>query len=142
KRKNYVNILDCLYNLMYNYIIALSEEPEKNEYVAFVISEILANISNPNYDVTRTIQKIPLTDDYIRKLFFKETGKTPLQYLTNQRINTAKQLLSLPNHAGLLIKEIALRSGFSDCYYFSRVFKKATGCSPEQWTNENRVISE
>jgi len=133
KRKNYSNILDCLYNLLYHYILSMSEETEKNEYVAFIINEILKNISNPNYDVAHTIQKVPLTDDYIRKLFLQETGKTPLQYLTAQRISTAKRLLSLPDHAGLRIKEIAWRSGFSDCYYFSRAFKKATGCSPGQW---------
>ena len=142
KRKNYINILNCLYNLLYQYIIVLSEEKEENKYVTFIINEILANFTDPNYNVSETISKIPMTDDYIRKLFFDETGKTPLQYLTSHRIFTAKQLLSLPNQAGLNIREIAWRSGYQDAYYFSRVFKKETGCSPKRWKKDDQSLEE
>lgn len=64
-----------------------------NQYVEFIINEILNNISNKAYNVSETVSRIPLTEDYIRKLFLRETGKTPLQYLAYKRIDTAKQLL-------------------------------------------------
>ena len=134
KRKNHQNIMDSLYMVLFNYIISLSEEAEMNQYVALVIDEIINNISNPDYDIQQTLQKVPVTQDYLRKLFYKETGKTPLQYLTYKRISYAKQLLYLQPHSGISIQEIAWRSGYIDSYYFSRVFKKVTGVSPKYWT--------
>jgi len=135
KRKNYENIVDSLYMVLFNYIVSLSKEKEMNQYVSFVINDIINNISNPDYNIQQTLQKVPLTEDYLRKLFYQETGKTPLQYLTKKRISYAKQLLYLLPHSGISIQEIAWRSGFSDNYYFSRVFKKLTGVSPKHWYN-------
>ena len=71
KRKNYQNIIDSLYTVLFHYILALSEEAESNQYVALVINEIISNISNPDYDIQQTLQKVPLTEDYFRKLFFQ-----------------------------------------------------------------------
>lgn len=142
KRKNYQNIIDSLYTVLFHYILALSEEAESNQYVALVINEIISNISNPEYEIQQTLQKIPLTEDYFRKLFFLETGKTPLQYLTQKRISFAKQLLCLQAHSGISIQEIAWRSGFADNYYFSRVFKKVTGVSPKYWAEYDKQKAE
>lgn len=133
KRKNHQNIMDSLYSVLYHYIISLSEETEINQYVSMVINEIINNISNPDYEIQLTLNKVPLTQDYFRKLFYEETGKTPLQYLTYKRISYAKQLLDIQLNSGISIQEIAWRSGFSDSYYFSRVFKKITGVSPKYW---------
>jgi two-component system response regulator YesN len=79
------------------------------------------------------LKEIPLNDDYIRKLFLKEVGTTPLQYLTEKRINHAKQLLETRYETSTTIKEIADKAGFNDQYYFSRAFKKVTGKSPSEW---------
>ena len=111
-----------------------------NEHL--VINEIISNISNPDYEIQQTLQKVPLTEDYFRKLFFQETGKTPLQYLTQKRISYAKQLLCLQAHSGISIQEIAWRSGFADNYYFSRVFKKVTGVSPKYWAECDKQKAE
>ncbi|MGV7116301.1 helix-turn-helix domain-containing protein [Paenibacillus kyungheensis] len=67
---------------------------------------------------------------YIR-LFQQLTGKKPLDYITDIRINRAKDLLRLSNHS---IKEIAHYVGFKDEYYFSRRFSQSTGVPPRQYT--------
>jgi two-component system, response regulator YesN len=80
------------------------------------------------------MSEIPLSIDHCRRLFIKETGKTPSEYLTEKRINYAKLLLEtrLRNNS-ISVKEIANHVGFDDPYYFSRVFKKVTGKSPTKW---------
>ncbi|CAM4246462.1 AraC-like DNA-binding protein [Paenibacillus endophyticus] len=62
---------------------------------------------------------------------FKElTGKKPLDYLTELRINRAKEWLT---HTESTLREIAERVGFTDEYYFSRRFRLMTGFSPRQY---------
>lgn len=55
---------------------------------------------------------------------------TPNRYLTLRRIEEAKTLLELQS---LSVGEVAERCGFSDVYYFSKVFRRLTGTSPSRW---------
>lgn len=64
---------------------------------------------------------------YLIRMFKKDFGITPYDYLMNKRIKSAKILLT---HSSLFLKEIADRLCFSDQYYFSNYFKKKTGISP------------
>lgn len=63
-------------------------------------------------------------------IFKTMTGKTPVQYLTELRIDRAKQLLIGSDQR---LKEIAEQTGFRDEYYFSRRFKQSVGLSPIQF---------
>ena len=65
--------------------------------------------------------------DYINRIFKQLTHKTIFAYLNEVRINHAKELISTTN---MKLSEIGQAVGFSDLYYFSKVFKKATGVSP------------
>ena len=60
-------------------------------------------------------------------LQYHQARQTIFAYLNSIRLEQAKQLL-LTTH--LSLSEIAVRTGFSDVYYFSRVFKKALNVSP------------
>ena len=137
KRKNHKNIIDSLYVVLYHYLLALSEQEEKNPYVEWMIGEIIGNLSNPYYQLSDSLERIPLTQDYFRKLFIKETGKTPLQYLTRKRIDYAQELFRLSPRMDISVQRIAQDAGFADSLYFSRVFKKITGVSPSAWIEEN-----
>ena len=57
-------------------------------------------------------------------------GESPIDYLTNYRINEACYLLRCGN---LSIAEIATSVGFFDQFYFSRVFKKSKGVPPSKY---------
>jgi len=63
---------------------------------------------------------------FIRR-FKAYTGKTPMAYLNDMRLQRAKELLW---DSDAMIKEIAVACGFNDEYYFSNFFKKHTGYSP------------
>lgn len=56
---------------------------------------------------------------------------SPNNYVLNTRINHAKRLLLEPN---VRVSDVAYRCGFSDPKYFSRCFKKLTGCLPKDYT--------
>ena len=62
-----------------------------------------------------------------RNHFKQITGLPPGQYQIHIRLNKARRLL---RNSTLSIQEIAEQLGFESIYYFSRLFKKKTGCSP------------
>ncbi len=64
-----------------------------------------------------------------RVVFKKLTGRAPHQYHLDIRMNKALDLLL---HSTLTISEIADRVGFASAYYFSRIFKQRSGCSPSE----------
>ncbi|MDF1573068.1 MAG: AraC family transcriptional regulator [Bacteroidales bacterium] len=65
--------------------------------------------------------------------FKSSTSHTPVEYLNNLRIQQACQLLDLTT---LKISEISEQLGFSDPFYFSRVFKKSIGQSPKEYRKQ------
>lgn len=97
------------------------------------ITEILDWIEN-NITEPVTLQKLSamaaLNEKYFCRIFKETTGKTPVDYINQFRINTACQLML---HENLSITEAAINCGFSDMSYFSKVFKKYKTVSPRQW---------
>lgn len=63
--------------------------------------------------------------------FRRSTGLTPHQWLIEQRLDTATQLMV--RHPELGLVDIALQTGFSDQSHFTRVFKASFGVSPATW---------
>jgi signal transduction histidine kinase/AraC-like DNA-binding protein len=73
---------------------------------------------------------VGLDEDYLTYCFRQELGITPITYLNRCRIHQAKQLL---RQSGESVTAIALQVGFSDSGYFSRVFRREVGLSPDAY---------
>jgi two-component system response regulator YesN len=71
-----------------------------------------------------------ISQTYISRLFRKYSGQSFINYLTGVRIEKAKCYLA---NRDILIKDIAPMVGFSDQFYFSRVFRSLTGRSPSKY---------
>lgn len=67
---------------------------------------------------------------YFSKIFKEGTGENFIEYLTNIRIEKAKELLSNTDYS---MKEICVMVGYSDPNYFSRSFKKNVGVTPTEY---------
>ena len=63
-------------------------------------------------------------------LFKKKTSRTPIDYLAYLRVQRASKLLDFST---LRINEIALKVGYADPFYFSRIFSKIMGSSPKAY---------
>lgn len=77
-------------------------------------------------------RKAGVTKSYFFRAFKKAFGMPPLSYQQMLRIEAAKTLLRATT---LNCGEIAFRSGFTDVYFFHRIFKKHTGLTPKQFRN-------
>ncbi|MDF2486204.1 MAG: yesS 2 [Herbinix sp.] len=72
---------------------------------------------------------------FIRE-FKQYTGYSPKQYITNLRLQNAKELLR--NHS-LSISEISSLVGYENQLYFSRIFHRYTGMSPSEYRERERT---
>lgn len=68
--------------------------------------------------------------NYLGQIFKKETGKTYTTYVTELRIEKAKEML---DSKVLSISEIASLLGFNDYFYFLKTFKRVVGMTPKQY---------
>lgn len=68
-------------------------------------------------------------------IFQELTGKRPLEYLNDLRIDHSKHLLVRTNEP---LREVARQVGFLDEYYFNRKFRQSTGIAPKQFARYMR----
>lgn len=87
-----------------------------------------------HYSMSVSVEQIAdylhLDSAYLMRIFKKETGQTINNYLTNYRINIAAEIIKSKEYQ---IQEISSMVGYQDSKYFSKVFKKITGCSPSEY---------
>lgn len=72
---------------------------------------------------------------HFRRLFRRHTGRSPVAFVTAQRVARAKELLL----RGLPIKTVAQQVGIPDPFYFMRVFKQTTGRSAGAFVADHRA---
>lgn len=81
-----------------------------------------------------------LSPEHYSRLFRKFKGKSPVDYLTELRMERAKGLML---QSGLPIVAIARQVGYVDPYYFSRRFRQVVGLSPSAYRSkpQKRVVA-
>jgi len=140
QNSNWENIINLLYELFFQYMYALSESPKNNAYVEHIRHAIISNISDPQFSLQTVFNDLHLSPNYARDLFKENVGCTPLQFLTEKRLDYARQLLASRNLSNFYIHEISYMCGFSDPYYFSRLFRKHVGVSPKEWKKHDDAL--
>lgn len=83
-------------------------------------------------DMQSMARDLHLSYVYFRHIFKYYTGISPHHYHLQLRINRAKELLK---GTAMSVKDISATLGFENQNYFSRLFKKKIGLSPEAWRN-------
>ncbi len=103
---------------------------EQNSTIFLIKDYISQKYMNETLSVKDISDHVFLSTSYVCTFFKNETGQTLNQYLTEYRMEKAKQLLSDPRYK---IADISSRVGYSDGNYFGKSFKKYTGFSPSEY---------
>ena len=109
-----------------------------SEVVQQIEDNILHHYPDSSYDLNAYLSSLPFNTEYLKKMFKKETGLTPLQYLTDKRLESAARTLTTYYGKGN-VSETAQMCGFADPLYFSRLFKKKYGVSPRSYSGEGAL---
>ncbi len=132
-------IINSLADTMYQLMVGWSANSQRNVVVERFQKILLDNLSNCDFTIAAELQKIGYCSSYFRKLFKKSTGHSPISYFNHLRIEYAKR--QIQQYYGVRsMQEVALSSGFSDPYYFSRVFKQYAGVNPMKYGKEIGMV--
>ena len=112
-------------------LAALSERAvSRRDSLGKMMRHVLEHLEDDTLSLASAAQAAALTPGYIARLMKKETGRTFVQWVTDQRIGLAKTLLADDTRR---VKDIAFVVGFRDEAYFTRRFRQAVGTSPTQY---------
>lgn len=142
--------------------IAMDDNSQKDIMADFALKELLIRLmqtqarSMVEKNIVKNKSRIGFAVDYIRKnlhqklsidsiakmayvsksnffkMFKDELGTSPNEFILQERISRAKELLKSRNS----IKETAFQTGFSDTNYFTRVFKQLVGMTPKSYQDK------
>jgi two-component system response regulator YesN len=93
-------------------------------------SYIDSHCTDPDLSLNEVAAQVNLSASHFSAVFSHETGETFRDHLTRIRIDRAKELLRTTN---LKCSEVGYQSGYNDPHYFSYIFRKNTGLTPQQF---------
>lgn len=88
-----------------------------------------------NISLNTVAAGVGMSPSYFSSIFSREMGKTFVEYLTEIRLEKAKELLVC---SSLKTSEVGYRVGYKDPHYFSYIFKKALGYSPKEYRSKRK----
>lgn len=132
-------LVSLLYDIAYDMTDKIHEL--NNALVMYTINKIKSYVGTHFAEpITRQsiAEHIGITPNYISTIFKKSTGISLVSYITQVRIDKAKELLSSGKYKHT---EIASMVGFNDGFYFSKSFKKITGMTPSDYQKKHLDIN-
>ena len=130
-------IEDCFFDL----IKKITEEKIKasRNYTEVIVETAVnymkKNYSDPELSVGKISEISGVTPNYLSRVFKSVKGETCIDFLTNLRMEAAKELLRYSEKKSY---EIAEESGYTNPNYFGALFKKYTGKTPKEY-REDRI---
>ena len=110
-------------------------DPSRHATIMHAREYIQANYAEP-IKLRDIAKEVNLSPNYFHTLFSEICGKTPHDYLTEQRISAVKHLLLTTQ---LSLGEIAAQCGFQTQQYMTTVFKAMVKCSPNQFKIQSQT---
>ena len=101
---------------------------------ASILNYINYNYASRDISIKKVAEIFFYNEKYISSLFAKKTGVKFTDYINNLRIEYATRLI---RNGEVNISNISYKCGYSDPFYFSKVFKKITSKSPTEYIKNN-----
>ena len=134
QKKNVEQITNWI-TLLRNKLCEYLEDRKKN-YTNNTINHVKKYI-NEHLEEKLSLNEIAsiysISPSYLSALFKKYCNIGFSEYITQMKINKAKELLLKENYK---VYEVSDMLGFESAFYFSKVFKKVTGYSPKEYTQK------
>ncbi|TBL68291.1 response regulator transcription factor [Paenibacillus thalictri] len=119
-------------------LASMDEREESQTVLDKVMRYVAENIDQP---LTRKdiANHVYLNQDYLAKLFKKQTGHNLSDYVVGERMKRARSMLE---NSGMSIGDVAVAVGYSSFSYFSKTFKGKFGMTPQEFRADGGKISD
>lgn len=107
----------------------------KSKYVVETLRYISEHYGEPDMGISHVAASLGISEGHLSHVFKKETGRTLGSYITDYRIQRAKELL---RDCRSKVYEVAEQVGYRDITYFSAAFKRAVGVSPSEFQKQSQ----
>ena len=107
------------------------EKNRKQDKLVLLVTDYLRTHFHENLSLNSVADEFHMSSFHLSKMFRKSMKKNFIEYLTELRVKQAKTLLMDGTRT---ITEVAFMVGYQDSGYFSKVFRKATGLSPREFS--------
>lgn len=137
KLRNIQDINNALVQIVIDYtnlVIATRRYKSRSQHVRKAM-QFIDSALNLQLSVSLVADYAGVSPNYLNSLFKSEVGTTITKYIFERRMEQAKTVLASGSAS---IQEVAASVGFSDVYYFNRVYKKHYDMSPEEYLNQHR----
>ena len=94
------------------------------------VCQIIENEYMTNLTIPQFAERMHVSVNYLQSQFKRETGRTIRQYLTDVRVEQARRLL---RQSSCKVSDVCSQVGYKDTDYFVRVFREATGMTPNEY---------
>ncbi|MBU5354653.1 AraC family transcriptional regulator [Paenibacillus barcinonensis] len=119
--------------------VGMTVKPEENSLHAVRKSiAYLQEHYDEEHNVAQLASQLNLSRRHYTRLFKQLTGKAPIEFLNEYRINRSKELLLMKNEPS---HHISSQIGMRDVTYFNRRFKQRVGCSPKEYVRKRHIDS-
>lgn len=122
--------------------LELRENAASNRYgdiVDEVMQYIEENYADEELSLNLLASHVNFSPNHLSMIFSQQTGQTFIKYLTDYRMNKAKELLRC---TGKKSSVISMEVGYKDPHYFSYLFKKTQGMTPTQYRGGKNTEGE
>ncbi|MCY7781752.1 MULTISPECIES: AraC family transcriptional regulator [unclassified Bacillus (in: firmicutes)] len=126
-----IEVQSLIYDL---FTASLSDQTDTHSAIEKT-KQYIETHSDKKITLAQLSQMAGISAKHYSETFKKWTGQSVTEFITNTRITKAKRLMARSN---CKLKEIAHQTGYQDEFYFSRIFKKHTGCSPTSYMKKRR----
>lgn len=132
---------DVVLQTMYDLFLKLLEEKctvsQYDPVIEGICHKLALYYNDPELQLSKILESTGYNKDHIRRKFISAYGVTPGEYLINLRIENAKKLLRNRKNTHQSIADIGADCGYYDGHYFSRIFKRRVGVTPERFAAEH-----
>ena len=98
-------------------------------------TQIASHYMSDEISLNSVAVSVGMSPSYFSSVFSREVGKTFVEYLTETRMEKAKEYLMC---SSMKTSEIGYEVGYKDPHYFSYIFKKTQGCSPKEYRSRGK----
>ena len=130
KMETIFDITSYLLAIVGEYFKYIGNKNEIGQPITDIFNYIDGHFCEQNLSIKSIAEYVHYDHFYMCTLFKKHTGKTLNDYITQLRIEKAKELLKDKN---VRLYDITGMVGYVDPSYFSKIFKKIAGCSPSEF---------